>query len=132
MSNLNLYLSSQIATLTSALFGYSVGLIGGLLVLPSFLSHFSLSSLPASELAAAQARVVSLWLVGALVGVPIGIPLCGRWGRRVCLAGTALLYVLGAGLQAASGSQQGGLRMFEMGRLINGLGVGMGTLVGPM
>lgn len=124
----HLYIASTTATLTSSLFGYTVGLIGGLIVLPSFLRHFGLSELPDAERAVAQGRVVTIWLLGALFGVPIGIPVCARSGRRMCLALAAALYVLGAGLQLGGGS----LTMFEVGRFINGLGVGTGTLVGPM
>lgn len=125
---LHLWVASLFATLTSALFGYSVGVIGGLIVLPAFLKHFGLSSLPPTALAAAQSKVVTTWLVGALFGVPIGIPVCARWGRRMCLAFSAGLYVAGCSLQLGGA----GLAMFEVGRAINGLGVGVGTLVGPM
>ncbi|RDW66868.1 hypothetical protein BP5796_09617 [Coleophoma crateriformis] len=129
-SNKNLYMSALIACMTSALFGYSVGFIGGLLVLPSFLQHFHLSSLPASALATAQARIVTVWLVGALFGVPLGMPICARWGRKPCLVFSAALYVLGTVLQLLDFG--GRIEAFEIGRLINGLGVGAGTLVSPM
>lgn len=124
----NLWIASTFATLTSSLFGYTVGLIGGLIVLPSFLRHFDLDSLAPSALAAAQSQVVTIWLVGALFGVPIGIPVCARWGRRSCLAMSAGLYLLGSALQLAGS----GLVIFDIGRFVNGLGVGAGTLVGPM
>lgn len=128
MTKTNLYLSALIACLTASLFGYSVGFIGGLLVLPSFLTHFHLADLPAPLLAVAQARIVTAWLVGALVGVPVGMPVSERWGRRGCLGFAAGLYVLGVGLQLVGGP----LVVFEMGRFLNGLGVGCGTLVSPM
>ncbi|KAL7007439.1 hypothetical protein EMMF5_002903 [Cystobasidiomycetes sp. EMM_F5] len=127
-SNRNLYVSAVVGMLTGALFGYSIGLIGGILVLPSFLAHFGLSQLSKGDLAAAQARIVTLWLVGAAVGVPIGTPLCSKFGRKAGLFSSAMLYILGAGLQASGAN----LSLFELGRLINGLGVGMGTLVGPL
>src|SRR3954465_5130477 len=98
-NNKNLYLSALIACLTAALFGYSVGFIGGLLVLPSFLSHFHLSDLPALSLAAEQSHIVSILLFGAFLGVPLGMPVCSRFGRHHCLLFSALLYVLGTGLQ---------------------------------
>src|ERR1700709_775801 len=98
-SNSHLYLSALVACLTAALFGYSVGFIGGLLVLPSFLAHFHLSNLPPLSLAAEQAHIVSIWLFGALLGVPLGMPVCSRFGHRHCLSFSALLYVLGTGLQ---------------------------------
>lgn len=129
MSKLNLYLAATISLQTGATFGYSVGFVGGVLVLPSFLHHFRLSDLPASELAHAQSFVVSSWIVGAFFGVPCGIPVCRLWGRRLGLIVSAALYLVGAIMQVIEG---GGLVVFELGRLINGLGVGFGTLVAPI
>ena len=73
-SNRNLYLAAIIACLTGALFGYFVGFIGGILVLPSFLHHFRLDRLPPNNLASATSSTVSIWLVGALIGVPLEMP----------------------------------------------------------
>jgi MFS family permease len=129
-SSKNLYLAASVACLTAALFGYSVGFIGGVLVLPSFQGPFHLDSLSRSELAVAQSRIVSVWLVGALFGVPLGMPVCSRWGRKRCLAFSAGLYVLGSALQLVD--INGSVLVFEAGRLLNGLGVGVGTLVSPM
>ena len=119
-----------VACLTGALFGYSVGFIGGILVLPSFLHHFHLDELAPGALASATSGTVTAWLVGALVGVPIGVPACSRWGRRSCLVLCAVLYVLGASLQLVDVG--GSLPLFDAGRLLNGIGVGAGTLVSPM
>ena len=131
-SNTHLYISALIACLTAALFGYSVGFIGGVLVLPSFLTHFHLDALTAADLAIAQARIVSVWLFGALLGVPLGMPVCSQLGRKSCLLFSAALYVLGAGLQLVDIGGRGEVGVFEAGRLLNGLGVGVGTLVSPM
>jgi len=127
-SNTHLYLSALTACLTASLFGYSVGFIGGLLVLPSFLSHFGLDHLSPSLLASAQARTVTVWILGALFGVPVGMPVCSRWGRRWCLGLSGGFYVLGAVLQISSGVEW----VFDVGRVLNGVGVGVGTLGGPM
>ncbi|KAH7145539.1 general substrate transporter, partial [Dactylonectria estremocensis] len=128
-NNLRLYLTTLISYQTASLFGYAVGFIGGLLVLPSFRSYFHLSTLSPAALAAAQARIVTFWLVGALMGVPLGMPVCARWGRKWCLRISAGLYVLGTCLQLLG---KGGIGIFELGRWGNGLGVGCGTLVGPI
>jgi MFS family permease len=128
-SNRTLYFCAFVACLSGALFGYSVGFIGGILVLPSFLHHFHLDELPAEVLASATSATVSAWLVGALIGVPLGMPVCSRLGRRYCLWFCAVLYVLGAGLQLVGNI---GVEVFDLGRLLNGLGVGVGTLVSPM
>lgn len=128
-SNRNLYLAAAVSCLTAALFGYSVGFIGGEIVLPSFLFHFHLTDLSPHELASARSWSVTAWIVGALFGVPMGMPVCSRLGRRLCLQFAAVLYVLGAVLQVFS---DGDLRLFQIGRLINGTGVGVGTLVSPI
>jgi MFS family permease len=129
MSSLNLYFSAITASMTASLFGYSVGFIGGIIVLPSFLTHYQLSTLPPSQLASAQARIVSLWLLGALFGVLLGMPITSRLGRKPALFLSATLYVVGSALQLVD---LGGLATFELGRGVNGLGVGCGTLVSPM
>jgi MFS family permease len=130
MGNQNLYLAASVACLTGALFGYSVGFVGGLIVLPSFQHHFSLDHLKPSELASSQAIVVSSWIVGAFFGVPVGMPICSRLGRKACLLFTAVLYILGAILQLVD--VHSALGVFEAGRFLNGLGVGAGTLVSPI
>jgi MFS family permease len=129
-SNRNLYTAATVACFTGVLFGYSVGLIGGILVLPSFLHDFRLDGISAGDRASATSATVTVWLVGALIGVPLGMPVCSRLGRRRCLSFAALLYVLGAAMQMLS--VNGSLTLFDIGRLLNGLGVGAGTLVSPM
>ncbi len=129
-SNAHVYIAACIACLTASLFGYSVGFIGGVLVLPSFLRSFRLDGLPARDLASAESRIVTLWLLGALLGVPLGMPVCSRLGRKSCLLFSAMLYVVGAAMQLAS--PNGSLAVFEAGRLLNGLGVGAGTLASPI
>lgn len=128
-SNRNLYLAATVSCMTAGLFGYSVGFIGGEIVLPSFLTHFHLDDLPPRELASARSWSVTAWIVGALFGVPMAMPVCAKFGRRLCLQFAACLYVIGAVLQLFS---SGSLLLFELGRLINGTGVGAGTLVSPI
>ena len=130
MSQRNLYFAATIALLTGALFGYAVGFIGGVLVLPSFLRSFSLLDAPAEELAAIRAGAVTLWIVGGLIGVPSAMPVCSRYGRKPTLMISAGLFTFGAALQLWSpGSSLG---VFDVGRLLNGIGVGFGTLVTPI
>ena len=101
-SSRNLYIAAVISCLTAGLFGFSVGYIGGEIVLPSFLRHFNLDDLPESELASARSWAVSAWIIGALVGVPMGMPVCSRYGRRICLQFSAVLDVGGALMQVCS------------------------------
>jgi MFS family permease len=128
-SNRNLYLAAAVACMTASLFGYSVGFIGGILVLPSFLHHFGLDQLSTGDLAAAQAATVTSWLVGTLIGVVAAMPIYANTGRKPCLLFCSALYILGASLQI---SGVGGIAVFDVGRLLNGVGVGAGTLVSPL
>jgi MFS family permease len=128
-SNRNLYLAATIASLTAALCGYSVGYISGVIVLPSFLYHFHLDGLSEADLASVRSGAVTIWLLGAAFGVLLARPVCSKMGRQICLQFSAILYIIGAGLQLAS---HGSVSMFEAGRLLSGLGVGAGTLVSPM
>jgi MFS family permease len=129
-STRNLYFAATVACLTGTLFGYSVGFIGGILVLPSFMHHFHLDSIPKHARAAATAGTITTWLIGTLFGVPIGMYVCSRWGRKACLGACAFVYLLGATVQV--GEFGGSLAAFDAGRWINGVGVGAGTLVSPM
>src|ERR1700754_2498135 len=117
MSKTKLYIAASVAGMTGALFGYSVGFVGGVLVLPSFLHHFHLDTLPSSDLARAESLIVSSWIIGAFFGVPCGIPLCSRYGRKRCLMFSAACYVLGTVLQVINAGSS--LRLFEVGRLLN-------------
>ncbi|RMZ91457.1 hypothetical protein DV736_g1285, partial [Chaetothyriales sp. CBS 134916] len=129
MGSRNLYLAAFIACLTGALFGYCIGFIGGILVLPSFLHHFHLDTLPPRDIATAQSQIVTSWLIGCVIGVPLSVPVCARFDRKHCITFAAALYVVGAVLQLLNID---GILLFEFGRLLNGIGVGAGTLVSPV
>ncbi|KAK3682001.1 hypothetical protein LTR37_020679 [Vermiconidia calcicola] len=128
-SDRNLYIAALISCFSSGLLGYSMGFIGGEIVLPSFLSSFHLEHLSAKDLALARSFSVTAWIVGALVGVPAAMPVCSKFGRRLCLQFSAVLYVIGAVLQLFSKNE---LKLFEVGRLVNGMGTGAATLALPL
>lgn len=131
MSLRNLYLAAAIACTTACMFGYGTGFIGGILVLPSFNHHFGLDHLGRNDLAAAQSVIVSVWLLGACIGVVLALRVCSSQGRRACLLFCASTYVLGAVMQLIpTGSRT--IALFDAGRLLSGIGVGAGTLVSPL
>lgn len=112
------------------MFGYSFGYIGGLLVLPSFNRHFALDGLSKHDQATTQSLIVSLWLLGALGGVIVALPVCSHLGRQKCLAFCAVTYVIGAALQLIPSRRA--MAIFNIGGLLNGIGVGASTLVAPL
>lgn len=128
-SNRNLYMAAAVSCLSSGLLGYSMGFIGGEIVLPSFLASFNLEGISESDLAVARSISVTAWIVGALIGVPTAMPVCSNFGRRLCLQFSAVVYVAGAVLQLFSADN---LNLFEAGRLVNGAGIGAATLALPL
>ena len=91
-----IYFAAGVAYLTASLFGYSVGFIGGVLVLPSSLQSLHLLDLSLSALASIDSQIVSIWLFRAVFGALVALPVCSRLGRKSCLAFSAVLYVAGA------------------------------------
>lgn len=126
----NIYLTAAIASNTACMFGYGTGYIGGILVLPSFNRHFALDQVSEHDRAAVQSLIVSIWLLGAFIGVLCAFPVCSRLGRRKCLIFCAFIYVLGVALQLEPNA--GSIIAFDAGRLLSGIGVGAGTLVAPL
>lgn len=137
MSTRNVYLSAGIASSTAWMFGYGTGYIGGILVLPSFSRHFDLDGRSPHDRAAVQSLIVSIWHLGAFLGVLCALPVCAHLGRRRCLVVCAAIYTAGVVFQllSAIGPESNvavNLGLFELGRLLNGAGVGVGTLVAPL
>ena len=100
-------------------FCYDTGVISGALIF--IRTQFGLSTLQ-------QELVVSVVLIGAAVGALSGGRLADVFGRRLTLLITALIFVVGALVCAASPS----LAMLAIGRLIVGLGIGLATGTVPI
>ena len=118
-----------LACFGAAYFGYTSGVIGGCIVLPSFQIAFNLPPSGTKEFNAIASNIVSSIYIGTLVGCMAIIPVSERFGPRVGLAVSAGIYTLGSALQTWS---KGSLMMMYVGRAIAGLGMGGSTSVAPM
>jgi SP family galactose:H+ symporter-like MFS transporter len=113
------YVAAGFAALGGLLFGYDTGVISGAVIFIK--KDFSLSTFP-------QELVVSMVLAGATVGAIVGGRLADRFGRRLTLLGTALIFVAGAIICAAAIS----FSMLVAGRVVVGLAIGLASTTVPV
>lgn len=108
-----------IATLGGFQFGYTVAVMAGalLFLIPSY-------NLDATQ----QGFVASCVLIGGLIGSISAGPLAEYLGRKRAQQAIAALFLVGTLLIVFAGR----LEMIMMGRLIQGLGLGAISVVGPM
>ncbi|MDE8347292.1 MAG: sugar porter family MFS transporter, partial [Acidocella sp.] len=108
-----------VAGLGGLLFGYDTGVISGALLY--IRQSFQLSN-------SLQGLVVAVTLAGAAIGAAIIGPITDRFGRRIVLLVTALVFVGGALLCAAAWS----FEALVAGRLILGLAIGVASMLTPL
>ena len=103
------------STITGFAYGWEVGSMGGILAMPQFLSYMG------TPTDFRQGLMTASLIAGEFVGsLLIGLVFSDRFGRRVTIMASILVYLIGqANLIAAQG--QG---MFIAGRVVNGLGAG--------
>jgi sugar porter (SP) family MFS transporter len=113
------YLAAAFAALGGLLFGYDTGVISGALIFIK--KEFVLSTFE-------QELIVSIVLAGAIVGALTGGGLSDRFGRRLTLLATSIVFIAGAILCAAATS----IAALVVGRVIVGLGIGLACTTVPV
>lgn len=110
---------AALTALGGLLFGYDTGVVSGALLFIE--SDFALSSFQLSV-------VVSVMMVGAVLGASACGPLSDRFGRRGALAFSASAFILGAVMAAAAP----GYGWLVAARIVQGVGVGSAALTVPV
>ncbi len=118
-SNKFVYVAAAFAALGGLLFGYDTGVISGALIFIQ--KTFALSTIH-------QEWVVAVVLIGACVGALSGGRFADRFGRRSMLIFTAIIFIAGALICAASTD----VTMLIVGRAIVGLGIGFASSTVPL
>ena len=113
------YMLTFLSCMGGFLFGYDTGIISGALVLIS--DKFDLEEWE-------KELIVSLTVVGALLAACFSGILIDKYGRRVTILSSSLLFGLGALLMAIAPD----LEFLMIGRFLVGLGVGSGSMAVPV
>ncbi|KAI8298028.1 Quinate permease [Colletotrichum sp. SAR11_59] len=131
--NYRVYLLATVSYMGSLLFGYDVGVMGGLLPFESFKRDFGLpsgsSGFADEKVAEVSSNVVSLLTAGCFFGALSAALTNERYGRRYSLMAYAVVFLLGASLQVGSPKS---LQYVYAGRVIAGLGIGGMSSVTPV
>ncbi|KAM0342581.1 hypothetical protein ACHAPU_009436 [Fusarium lateritium] len=116
------------AYFAGALFGVDAGIIGGVLAMPDFKREFGLDTRPKEAAADLAGNLVTTMQAGAIAGALISSPFADLKGRKPALLLVAVTGFVGGILQAFS---YGHLPAFYIGRFIEGIGLGAGTMLAP-
>ncbi|KAK9703683.1 hypothetical protein K7432_010612, partial [Basidiobolus ranarum] len=118
-----IYLIAAAAAVGGLLFGYDVGVISGVLIVPSFKHRFNPEGNTFKE-----GFIVSSLVLGCFLGSLGASYLADRFGRRTSILIGAITFTVGGALQA-SAYQIG--QLFA-GRIVAGLAVGVLSMVVPL
>ncbi|USW46721.1 Putative major facilitator, sugar transporter, major facilitator superfamily [Septoria linicola] len=110
------------ASLGSVLFGYDLGVIGGVVASDAFRNNFNDPS--TNEIGA----VVSVFTGGAFFGAAFAGPSGDYFGRRLTIMIGAIIFILGSALQTSAQN----LGYLYSGRAIAGIGVGFLVMIVPL
>jgi MFS family permease len=113
------YVAAGFAALGGLLFGYDTGVISGAVIF--IRKDFALTTFP-------QELVVSMVLLGATAGAFTGGGLADRFGRRITLIATSLVFIAGALICALAPS----FTILVAGRVVVGLGIGLASTTVPV
>ncbi|RDW70441.1 hypothetical protein BP5796_08838 [Coleophoma crateriformis] len=111
------------------LFGWDIGSIGGIIVMPAFKKEYGIAGLNAKAAAALSANIVSTLQGGCFFGALAAYWVADRFGRKPALLTAALITTVGVVFQAAS---SGHIAVLYIGRLIAGFGVGAASMLTPL
>ncbi|OAX41445.1 general substrate transporter [Rhizopogon vinicolor AM-OR11-026] len=130
----NAYFLAFSATTGYVCFGWDIGLIGGVIALPSFQEYFGLLSESASAQASFDGNIVSVLQAGGFFGALSSSYFSSRFGRKPVMLASAIIYLVGSIIQSTAGigmSSNVGLKILYFSRFLGGVGVGLMAALVP-
>ncbi|KAL4931357.1 sugar porter family MFS transporter [Aspergillus undulatus] len=127
--NARVVMISLVACGASLLFGFDMGVIGGVLTMNAFQVEYGLVDKRPSVLANLSSNIVSVIQAGAFAGALIAMWLANRVGRRWSLITASLLLFIGVALQAGA---SGYIEALYVGRLVAGISIGISSTACPL
>ncbi|OZJ06915.1 hypothetical protein BZG36_00080 [Bifiguratus adelaidae] len=116
------WLSVVYASIGGFLFGYDQGVMSGIIVMPHWVSYFN------NPDPALTGLIVSLYLLGAMVGALIAGPLSERIGRKRSIMLGCVVFTFGSALQCGATN----LNLLLAGRWFQGMGIGTFSMNVPV
>lgn len=126
------------AALGGLIFGYDIAGAGATFQMDGFKEHFGWecapgadpSCMPASEAIIDRDKglINGLFGTGAAIGAMISPPVAEKYGRRICLAFSTLVFIFGAAFQTWSPE----MWIMWIGRIFSGMGIGMLSMCVPV
>jgi len=126
--NWRVFALATAACFGGTLFGMDIGIIGGVLTMPSFQAEYGLDNISSIARSNLSANLVSVMQAGAFAGALLANPLADKLGRKPALLIVAVIAFIGGLLQ---GVAFGHLSAFYVGRFVEGLGLGGATMIAP-
>lgn len=111
------------------LFGWDIGTIGGVIVMPAFTKIYHIDHLSKSAAATLLSNIVSTLQAGCFFGSLLAYYIADRWGRKPALLIASGVTVLGVIIQCSS---DGHISALYVGRLVAGFGVGAASMLTPL
>ncbi|KAA1477154.1 sugar transporter [Dentipellis sp. KUC8613] len=118
----------------SIFYGWDIGLIGGVISLPSFKQDFGVDKMSPGAAANFNGNIVSVLQAGSFFGALFTGPSSSRFGRKPILILSGIIYIIGSVIQCIVGlgsSKTVAVRVLYFGRFVGGFGVGMVSALVP-
>ncbi|KAJ5085041.1 hypothetical protein N7532_009812 [Penicillium argentinense] len=123
------YYLGTLVCLGGFLFGYDTGVVSGTITLESYKRSFGYTDASEDTNARISSLTVGLQQCGSFVGCFAIFPMASRFGRKLSMQLSALVFVIGAAIQTGDTHD---LASFYVGRVVAGLGVGGASVLVPL